>query len=39
VLELKTRVDSVRWLNERYVGGEETVNMQSHLLEGAYFRG
>jgi hypothetical protein len=26
VLELKTRVDSVRWLNERYTGREETVS-------------
>jgi hypothetical protein len=26
VLELKTIVDSVRWLNEHYIGGEETVS-------------
>jgi hypothetical protein len=26
VLELKMKVDSVRWLNERYIGREETVS-------------
>jgi hypothetical protein len=29
VLELKTRVDSVRWPNERYIGGEEMVSKSS----------
>ena len=31
------RVDSVRWLSKRYVGGED--GRQSHLLEGAYVKG
>ncbi len=38
VLELKTRVDSVRWLNERYTGGEEMVS-KAICWRGAYIRG
>ena len=35
VLELKTRVDSTRWLNKRYIGREEMVGKAIILSAGA----
>jgi hypothetical protein len=33
VLELKkTRLESIRWLNERYIGGEETLRLLKQII-------
>jgi hypothetical protein len=39
VLELKTIVDSVRWLNEHYIGGEEMISKAICWRGLSYIRG